>query len=277
MVATRHLQQASLPSARVDAELLAAHVLGCARGALPGKDRFSPIQASQYFLLVRRRAGREPLQHLTGTAGFHRLELEVGPGVFVPRPETELLVEWGLAALSGASEPLVVDLCAGSGAIAFAVARQRPDAVVYAVERDPRALRWLHRNARRRHAAGDRPVVVVAGDAVSPRVLTGLNGRVDLVLANPPYVPRDATLPPDVAGHDPGEALYAGPDGLAVILPLLLRASSLLSVGGWFGVEHDDSHGAVLPRLLAEPGVWTRIADHQDLAGRPRFATARRR
>ncbi|HEX6074758.1 MAG TPA: peptide chain release factor N(5)-glutamine methyltransferase [Micromonosporaceae bacterium] len=277
VAAMRHLEQASVPSPRVDAELLAAHVLGCSRAALVGMDRFDPVQEERYFSLVRRRAQRVPLQHLTGTAGFHRLELAVGPGAFVPRPETELLVEWGLAALSGVAGPLVVDLCAGTGAIALALARQRPDAVVYAVERAPEALFWLHRNARRCHAAGDRPVAVVAGDAVASNVLSGLNGRVDLVLANPPYVPLGTVLPPEVAIHDPGQALTAGPDGLAVIRPLLTRAGALLRPDGWFGVEHDDSHGEVVPRLLAAQNTWTVIADHPDLAGRPRFATARRR
>jgi release factor glutamine methyltransferase len=149
--------------------------------------------------------------------------------------------------------------------------------VVYAVERDPEALHWLHRNVRGRHAAGDRPAVVVAGDAVTPKVLSGLNGRVDLVLANPPYVPLGTVLPPEVAGHDPDRAVTAGPDGLSVIRPLLTRAAALLRPNGWCGVEHDDSHGEVVPRLLAAQRAWTAIADHPDLAGRPRFATARRR
>jgi release factor glutamine methyltransferase len=239
-------------------------------------DGFDPVQKEQFFSLVRRRAERVPLQYLTGNVGFHRLELSVGPGGFVPRPETEMLVEWGIEVLSGISGPLVVDLCSGTGAIALAIARERPDAVVYAVENDPRALYWLHRNARRRNAAGDRPVVVVAADAVSPRVLSGLDGRVDLVLSNPPYVPLGTPLPPEVAVHDPEQALYAGPDGMEVIRPLLTRAASLLRSGGWLGLEHDDSHGEAVPRLLQAGDAWADIADHCDLADRPRFVTARR-
>ena len=256
--------------------MLAAHVLRCPRGVLSSIDGFSPVQRDRYFSLVRRRAERVPLQHLTGMAAFHMLDLLVGPGVFVPRPETELLVEWGLAILSGVRGPLVVDLCSGTGAIALAVARQRPDAVVYAVERDPGALYWLHRNARQCQITGDRPVVVVTGDAVAPSVLSGLNGRADLVLANPPYVPEGAVLPPEVAEHDPDQAVIAGPDGLTVIRPLLTRAEALLRSGGWVGVEHDDSHGETVPRLLTAQRAWTAVTDHADLTGRPRFVTARR-
>lgn len=257
--------------------MLAAHVLGCRRGALVGMGGFDPVQEERFFSLVRRRAEHVPLQHLTGKVGFHRLELSVGPGGFVPRPETEMLVEWGIEVLSGISGPLVVDLCSGTGAIALAVAHALPDAVVYAVENDSQALYWLHRNARERNTAGDRPVVVVTGDAVSPKVLAGLDGRVDLVLSNPPYVPLGTPLPPEVAAHDPGRALYAGPDGLAVIRPLLTRAAALLRPGGWLGVEHDDSHAEAVPRLLESRNVWTGTRDHRDLAGRPRFATAQRR
>ncbi len=198
----------------------------------------------------------------------------VGAGGFIPRPETEVLVEWGLAGLP--PDSLVVDLCAGTGAIGLAVAHERPDATVYAVERHPAALRWLHRNAADRQIAGDRPVTVVAGDAVAADVLTGLNGRVDLVLANPPYVPTGVVVPPEVADHDPESAVYAGADGLAVIRPLVHRAAGLLAPGGRLGVEHDDSHAEAVPDLLTRAG-WTDVADHPDLAGRPRFATARRR
>src|SRR5690606_35247797 len=132
----------------------------------------------------------------------------VGPGGFIPRPETELLVEWGLSVMG--REPVVVDLCAGTGAIGLAVAHQRPDAIVYAVEAEPDALTWLHRNAGRRRAAGDRPITVVAGDATDPHVLAGLDGRVDLVLANPPYVPSWVRVPEEVAKHDPSQAVFAG-------------------------------------------------------------------
>lgn len=265
-----------MASPRVDAELLAAHVLGCSRAELLTVDRLTTVQMEKFLHLVRQRADRVPLQHLTGSAGFHRLELAVGPGGFVPRPETELLVEWGLAAVAETPRPLVVDLCAGTGAIGLAVAAARPDAVVYAVERDPHALCWLHRNAADRHRAGEKPVTVVAGDAVAPQVLAGLDGRVDLVLANPPYVPAGVAVPAEVAGHDPYHAVYAGADGLAVIRPLIARARVLLRPGGWLGAEHDDSHGDAVPELLTAAG-FAEVADHRDLAGRHRFAIARRR
>ncbi|MGH3714579.1 MAG: peptide chain release factor N(5)-glutamine methyltransferase [Micromonosporaceae bacterium] len=274
IVAAVHLLgEAGIGSPRVDAELLAAHVLGCSRSGLLTAGAFDAGQNREFDSLVRRRAARVPLQHLIGRAGFHRLELAVGPGGFVPRPETELLVEWGLSVLAG--RPLVVDLCAGTGAIALAVVAAYPDATVYAVERDPGALVWLHHNATLRTAAGDRPVTVVAGDAVAPAVLAGLDGTVDLVLANPPYVPEGSAVPPEVAGHDPYAAVYAGRDGLDVIRPLVARAAALLRPGGAVGIEHDDSHGEAVPALLAAAG-FHHTTDHADLTGRPRFATARR-
>ncbi len=200
----------------------------------------------------------------------------MGPGVFIPRPETELLVEWGLSAIAATPQPLVVDLCAGSGAIALAVAHERPEAKVYAVEQSPDALRWLHRNAEIRRRAGDRAIAVAAADATGAAALAGLDGRVDLVLANPPYVPLGVALPAEVTGHDPAQAVHAGPDGLAVITPLTARATGLLKPGGWLGMEHDDSHGEAVPRLFAASEALVDVADHDDLAGRPRFTTARR-
>ena len=273
VAATSQLAQAGVASPRVDAELLAAYVLGKERKELLTVEQFPASAERRFWELVRKRCARIPLQHLTGTASFHQLDLAVGPGGFIPRPETELLVEWGLSVMG--REPVVVDLCAGTGAIGLAVAHQRPDAIVYAVEAEPDALTWLHRNAERRRAAGDRPITVVAGDATDPHVLAGLDGRVDLVLANPPYVPSGVRVPEEVAKHDPSQAVFAGGDGLAVIRPLVSRAAALLRPGGWFGVEHDDSHGEVVPRLLTEGG-WTEVSDHTDLAGRPRYATARR-
>jgi release factor glutamine methyltransferase len=231
-------------------------------------------QVRRFRTLVAARATRVPLQHLLGTAAFRHLELAVGPGVFIPRPETELLVEWGLDVLP--HNAIAVDLCAGSGAIALAVAQERPDARVYAVERDPAALIWLRRNAAARAAAGDPEIRVVAGDAVDPTVLSTMDDRVDLVLANPPYVPESSPVGPEVAGHDPAAAVFAGPDGLAVITALVPRVAALLRPGGWLGIEHDDSHGTAVPALLRADGRFAEVTDHPDLAGRPRFAVARR-
>ncbi|MGC5030352.1 peptide chain release factor N(5)-glutamine methyltransferase [Micromonospora sp. DT229] len=277
--ATRDLLAAGVESARTDAELLAGHVLGVSRGRLALAEDFTDEQRNRYQALVDRRARREPLQHLTGRAGFRHLELAVGPGVFVPRPETELLAGWGvdLARRMTCPEPLVVDLCSGSGAIALSVAQEVPAARVVAVERSPAALAWLRRNAADRAAAGDRPIEVVVADATDPDLLAALVGQVDLLLCNPPYVPQAVAVPPEVAGHDPAEAVFGGTDGLSVIRPVIDRAATLLRPGGHLGVEHDDTHGAAVPDLLAADGRYTAITAHPDLTGRPRFATASRR
>jgi release factor glutamine methyltransferase len=269
--AIRVLAAAGVPSPRADAEQLAAHVLGVSRGRLTLVDEWAePAQPARFEELIARRASREPLQHITGTVGFARIDLAVGPGAFVPRPETELLAQWAVAT-GGAT---VVDLGGGTGALALAIAHELPAARVYAVERSPAALRWLRRNAADRAAAGDHPIEVVAGDATDPAVLAALDGTVDLVVCNPPYVPDGAPVPPEVADHDPPEAVFAGPDGLAVIRPVIARAAGLLRPGGWFGLEHDDSHALAVPRLLEDR--FTQIADHRDLAGRPRYVTAAR-
>nr|WP_230415225.1 peptide chain release factor N(5)-glutamine methyltransferase [Micromonospora tarapacensis] len=278
--AARTLAAAGVASARAEAELLAAHVLGVPRGRLALADGFTDGQLDSYQALLARRSRREPLQHLTGSAGFRLLELAVGPGVFVPRPETELLAGWGVdraRQVAGAGEPLVVDLCSGSGAIALSVAHEVPAARVVAVERSPAALTWLRRNAAVRAAAGDRPIEVVEADVTDPDLLDELAGGVHVLLCNPPYVPRPVAVPPEVAAHDPAEAVFAGADGLVVIRPVVDRAAALLRPGGALGVEHDDTHGTVVPDLLAADGRYASIVDHRDLAGRPRFATASRR
>jgi release factor glutamine methyltransferase len=266
------LSAAGVASPRVDAEILAAHVLGLPRSKLPLAPALDPERAGRLRELVAARAQRVPLQYLTGVAGFHHVEVSVGPGVFVPRPETELLVEWGLSVLDGDT---VVDLCSGSGAIALAVAAARPGASVYAVERDPAALEWLRRNVAGSAAAGNE-VHVVAGDVTDPGLLADLDGAVDLVLCNPPYVPAGTPVPPEVARFDPYPAVFSGSDGLDLIRDLVPRVARLLRPGGWFGVEHDDSHGEAVPALLRADGRFGEIGDHRDLAGRPRFATARR-
>lgn len=274
--AQRVLADAGVDSPRVDAELLAAHVVGVPRWRLPMVPLVDQPVVEALRLLVARRAKRVPLQHLTGTAAMGPIDVAVGPGVFVPRPETEALLTWGLAALDGVAQPLVVDLCTGSGALALAVAHARPDAQVHAVERDPVALSWARRNADTRAAAGDTPVVLYAGDVADPGLLVTLDGMAHLVLCNPPYVPLGAALPPEVAWHDPAVAVFAGDDGLAVIPDVVRTGTRLLREGGSIAIEHDDSHAEAVPALLAARRVLTDVADHVDLAGRPRFATARR-
>ncbi|MFY1687661.1 peptide chain release factor N(5)-glutamine methyltransferase [Plantactinospora sp. WMMB782] len=276
------LAGAGVGPARVEAELLLGYVLGVSRGALAVADPLTPEQQDRLAELVRRRTRHEPLQHLLGSAAFRYLDLAVGPGVFVPRPETELLAGWGveqarrLVRPEGGSEPLVVDLCSGSGAIALSVAGEVPRARVVAVERAAPALDWLRRNAAERAGAGDRPIEVLAGDVADPELLAGYAGRVDVLLCNPPYVPDGTPVPPDVAGHDPADAVFGGPDGLAVIRLLLPQAARLLRPGGMLGIEHDDTHGTAVPELLRDDGRFVDVADHPDLVGRPRFATARR-
>jgi release factor glutamine methyltransferase len=263
--AARTLAEAGVASPRHDAEELAAHVLGTTRSRLVLVDRLPAGAAERYAALVAERAARVPLQHLTGVAGFRRLELAVGPGVFVPRPETEVLVEWALPR-AGA---LVVDLCSGSGAVALAIADEAPGTTVHAVEREEHALAWAARNV----AATGLPVVLHRGDVADPTVLAALDGTVDLVTANPPYIPLGAGVEREVAEHDPPAALWGGEDGLDVVRAVERAAYRLLRPGGYVAVEHADLQGESVPAVFAR---WSEVADHPDLVGRPRFTTARR-
>lgn len=265
--AAARLAAAGVPSPLVDAELLLAHVLGVPRSRLLLVDDVS--DRSRFEALVARRAAREPLQHIVGTAPFRHVEVAVGPGVFAPRPETELLVDAVLPALRATAAPVVVDLCSGSGALALAIADEVPDARVLAVEADRDAATWLRRNV-----AGTRVEVVVA-DVADPGLLEELRGQADVVVANPPYVPAATPVAPEVA-HDPRAAVFAGPDGLAVIPHVLARAAELLRPGGVLAMEHDDTHGESVPALF-HPSGWGDVAEHEDLAHRPRYVTAIRR
>jgi release factor glutamine methyltransferase len=252
----------------VDAELLLSHVIGVPRSRLLLIETVHPSAVVTFERLVKRRAAREPLQHILGRAPFRHLMLAVGPGVFIPRPETELLVDEALAHLHDhAGQPLVIDLCSGSGALALAVATELPGSRVIAVEREPDALEWLGRNAARTQ------VSVVAGDATDPELLADLRGSVDVVLANPPYVPAAAIVDVEVRA-DPAAAVFGGGDGLAVVPHVIARAGEWLRPGGLFAMEHEASQGEVVPELLRMAGGWRDIADHRDLAGRPRYATA---
>ena len=274
--AARRLAQAGVESPRVDAELLLAAVLDVPRSGLLLLDEVAPQVVARFTGLVDQRSERVPLQHLTGRAPFRHLELAVGPGVFVPRPETELLAGWALDRLAGRSGPVVVDLGSGSGALALSIAQEHPEARVIAVERDPGAIAWTRHNAAQRAAAGDRPVEVVGGDMTDPGLLTELGGAVDVVVSNPPYVPVGATVPREVAEHDPPLALWGGPDGLDVVRGLVATAARLLKPGGWLGIEHADSQGNAVPSVVRAHGGFADVTDHRDLADRPRYTTARR-
>jgi release factor glutamine methyltransferase len=221
--------------------------------------------------LVDRRAAREPLQHLTGTAAFRYLGLAVGAGVFVPRPETELLAGWGIdrAREVAGRAPVVVDLCTGSGAIALSVATEVTSAEVHAVELDRGAVAWAARNL-----AGS-GVDLREGDMAD--AFGDLDGTVDVVLCNPPYIPLDAyeSVQPEARDHDPHLALFAGDDGLAALRVVERVAARLLRRGGVVGVEHADVQGGSAPAVFSTSGRWAEVRDHHDLTGRPRFVTAR--
>lgn len=257
--------------------VLAAHVLGCdphevRRRMIVGAD-VDDAFGQAFAELVAERASRIPLQHLTGAAHFRRLTLAVGPGVFVPRPETEVVAQAAIdEVLRSGSEPVVVDLCTGSGAIALAVADEAPDARVTGVEIDPLAHGWAVANRDRSGLA----VEMLLADATT--ALPELAGQVDVVVSNPPYIPTDMEpVDPEVRDHDPHVALYGGSrDGLRIPLLVAARAAVLLRPGGLLVMEHADTHGDVLPARLKDAGAWADVADHPDLTGRPRFVTARR-
>ena len=269
--AITRLAAAGVDSPDFDAAELLAHVLVTTRPALALVDDVGADDAARFDALVGRRADRVPLQHLTGTAAFRHVELAVGPGVFVPRPETELLAGWAIeraAEITGRS-PVVVDLCTGSGAVALSVATELPSARVYAVELDRDAFVWAGRNL-----AGS-GVDLREGDMAD--AFTDLDGTVDVVVCNPPYIPLTAYdgVAAEAREHDPALALWSGDDGLDAIRVLERVAARLLRPGGRIGSEHADLQGESAPRVFAEAGRWTDVRDHQDLAGRPRYLTAR--
>jgi release factor glutamine methyltransferase len=268
--ATAQLTAAGVESARNDAEFLMCFCVGIERGRLMLLGEVSAKDERAFRFAVGARARRQPLQHITGYAPFRHLMLEVGYGVFIPRPETELVVDAALPRLRELDRPVVVDLCSGTGAIALAVADEVPTAQVYAVEDSPEALPFLRRNVDAEAAA----VVVVDADIRKLSTLDALNGTVDVVISNPPYVPTSTSVAPEVR-HDPAMAVFAGADGLALIPSVVRAASRLLKPGGLLVMEHDDTHRTTVPDRLREVG-WLDVTDHDDLTGRPRFVTARR-
>jgi len=267
--AVRRLADAGVGSPEADAEILLAHVLEIDRSRLVLVDEVADGDRATYDALVGRRAAREPLQHLTGRAYFRHVELAVGPGVFVPRPETELLAGWAIERAAALDHPVVVDLGTGSGAIAKAVANEVPRARVHAVEMDEAAHGWATTN--------------LAGTGVDLRLgdlgtaFDELAGTVDVVVSNPPYIPLDAweSVALEVRDHDPALALWSGADGLDAMRVVEARAALLLVPGGVVGVEHADAQGESAPAVFAATGRWADVRDHRDLAGRPRFVTAR--
>lgn len=276
------LAEAGIDSARCDAEQLAAHLAGTERGRLglieaPGEDFFG-----RYRDVIAARSRRVPLQHLVGTAAFGPVLLHVGPGVFIPRPETEAMLAWATEQRLG-PRPVIVDLCTGSGALAVALARHRADSAVrfesparvIGIDDCEAALDYARRNAEGTGVELVRAdVTELAGE---PGVPLELDGEVDLVVANPPYVPDDTVLEPEVARHDPPHAVFGGSDGMAVIGPVVRLAGRWLRPGGLFAVEHDDTTSSRTVELVTGSGLFEDVRARQDLAGRPRFVTARKR
>lgn len=267
--ATAALADAGVPSPRVDAERLAVDALGMA----PERVASIADPGEAYWELLARRARREPLQHIVGRAWFRYVEVAVGPGVFVPRPETELVagaaVEEARSRCGTPSPPVVVDLGTGSGVIALSVAREVPGALVHAVEVDEAAHAWAARNLDGSSVRLHRADLATC--------LPDLDNRVDVVVSNPPYIPPGA-VPTDVEvrDHDPARALFgSGPDGLDEVRAVIRTAQRLLVDGGLLVVEHADVQGPAVLALHAQG--WSDVTDHRDLAGRPRFSTARRR
>jgi len=303
--AERRLAGAGVPSPQADAALLLAWVLDVPRSRLFLQDEPTPEQRVAFEKAVAARLSRVPLQHITGTAPFRRIEVAVGPGVFIPRPETEVVTEAGVRPLRETPSGIAVDLCAGSGAVGISLALEAPGSQVYLVEVDDRALEWTRRNVEDFAPAitevGSRVEVVaadVAGVADPGAPLAPLVGRVDVIVANPPYIPDDM-IPREieVRDHEPYPALYGGPDGMDVVRTLARTAALLLRPGGQLVIEHADVQGpdaenggvvgvleaATLDADMATlvPGItgsqtFEKITDRLDLAGLPRFTLATR-
>jgi release factor glutamine methyltransferase len=266
--ATAILRDAGVPSPRVDAELLADHLLNVGLGRLRAMMLGDAPAPEGYEALVAERASRVPLQHITGVAYFRYLELAVGPGVFVPRPETESVVQLVIDHVRGMAHPRIVDLGTGSGAIAGSIAHEVPGAEVHAVEFSPFAHAWAAKNL------GPLGVRLVLGDLRN--ALPELNGTFDVVVSNPPYIPAEAVPnEPEVALHDPPEALYGGgADGMELPTAAAASAARLLRPGGYFVMEHAEVQAGWISHHLAGSGNWTGIRTHLDLNGKERATSA---
>ncbi|TQJ32976.1 peptide chain release factor N(5)-glutamine methyltransferase [Arthrobacter sp. SLBN-122] len=262
------LAEAGVPSPRVDAELLADHLLNVGLGRLRSLMLGDTPAPEGYEALVAERARRVPLQHITGVAHFRYLELAVGPGVFIPRPETESVVQLAIDHVRDMPHPRIVDLGTGSGAIAGSLAHEVPGAEVHAVEFSPFAHAWAAKNL------APLGVNLVMGDLRN--AFPELNGTVDVVVSNPPYIPAEA-IPnePEVALHDPPEALYGGgADGMELPTAAAASAARLLRPGGYFVMEHAEVQSGWIAAMLARTGSWTTITTHLDLNGKERATSA---
>lgn len=267
---------AGIDSAQNDAELLAAWALGISRSELQTKlifnEEIDEVAAGPLIVAFARRQQREPLQHITGRAYFRNLELTVGLGVFVPRPETELIAQLAIDALKAdpSNQPVAVDLGTGSGAIALAMATEVPHAQVFAVEKSAAAYEFAKQN----FAKYSKIENLIQGDMAD--AFQELIGQVSVVASNPPYIPNDAVpRDPEVQQYDPALALYGGDDGLDLIRIISARAKELLHPGGFLVIEHADSQSKQVCELLLADG-WVQVSAHQDLTFRDRAVSARK-
>lgn len=263
------LAEAGVGSPRSDAEELAAYAAGTSWGLLSVLGEIDDDFCDRYTDLVAARARRIPLQHIVGCAPLGPVTVSVGPGVFIPRPETEGLLEWA-SAQALPPRPVLVDLCTGSAALALALSKFWPDARIIAVDDSDEALDYAYRNV-----AGS-SVELERADVTDSAQLPELDGQVDLLVANPPYIPDGVTLEPEVAQHDPPHALFGGPDGMAVINAIVELAGRWLKPGGRCAVEHDDTTSAATVEAFTTAGRFVDVTANRDLAGRPRFVTATR-
>lgn len=274
-LATDKFSAAGVSSPSVDAELLGCYILETDRSELTllaiANRQFPENKLADFLVAVERREKREPLQHITGIAPFRHLELEVGPGVFTPRPETEQVVDLAIQKTKQVLAPLIVDLCAGSGAIAISISTEVSSATVYAVELSKQAFEYLRRN----YENYGLDTQTLRNEDLKTALLE-LDGTVDLVVSNPPYIP-DAAVPVDleVQLHDPALALYGGEDGLDVIREISSRALALLRPGGQLVLEHAHTQAAAIGELLLSQG-WQEIVSSQDLTGKDRMISAKR-
>ena len=263
-----HLEAVGSSSPLAEARTLLAHSLGTELAQLALVNSVDEVPAARFAELVEARATGVPVQHLTGRAHFRTVELQVGPGVFIPRPETEVMTGWALDQVAGTERPVGVELCTGSGAIAKAIAAEHPGARVHTIELDPVAAEWAERN--------------LVGTGVDLRVgdmaeaFPELDGTVDLVISNPPYIPLEAweSVEAQVRDHDPELALFSGEDGLDAMRVVAAVAARLLRPGGVVCAEHAEVQVESAPQVFVDAGVFGRVRDHGDLAGRPRFVSA---
>ncbi len=262
-----HAGAVTLGSA-AEARTLLAHAAGVETSRLELLDGVGRSVQAEFDVLVGRRLAGEPLQYLTGGVGFRTVEVSVGPGVFIPRPETEVMTGWAIAALAGIEHPIVVELCAGSGAISLAIATERPGCRQFAVELSREAAAYAAENL------APTEVDLRIGDMAD--AFADLDGQVDLVIANPPYVPlrEKALVGADVVAHEPELAVFSGTDGLDALKVVAATAARLLRAGGVVCAEHAESHAAEVVALFSASDDFVEVADHHDLTDRPRFVSA---